>query len=350
MKEYGDIEMAYIAGVMDGDGSFSLIKRKNGLRSPLYQPLIQMGNVSYELVLRMQEAFGGYIHTRSAYIGKDGSNRQEFFSWKLDKTNACTPLLKRLAEFLVIKKERAKFLLDYIGMNPFKRGSNRLTPDVLEKREQAYNHMISLNENPELIEYLGVGQTKDMSKDPMFWSYLAGLMDTDGSFTINKYHNNPSILLTMTDVRAINFFRKGCSVGNFCFVDAQSCKKKSCYRFYITGRQEAIPFLKEIIPYLFVKRQVAEYLLEYCQSMNVTKYRRSGISEDELLRRRSCHEHIVGLNSNKHGVYKPSLIDLEVPKRDDRAQAGCEAVQGERLSERDADNSVCDSLTTAIAY
>ena len=35
---------------------------------------------------------------------------------------------------------------------------------------------------------------------------------------------------------------------------------------------------------------------------------------------------------NKYGVYKLSLIDLEIPKRDDRAQASLNAVQGDRLS------------------
>lgn len=333
MKE--EIEMSYMAGVMDGDGSFSLSKRSNGDLSPLYFPLIQMGNVCRKLVERFQEKFGGSIVTRKPYEGKDGSKRQECFTWKIDKLKSIQPI-RDLMPYLVIKRDRAKFLLEYMEKNPFVRGSRRLSQEVLDTREKSYIRMMTLNRDAFLTEDLKIEQAKVPSSDEKFWSYIAGLMDTDGSFSINRCRFSPSILLSMTDTRAINFLKNGCPWGNFCYIKANSCLKGACYRFSISSRLEAIFFLKKILPYLYVKNQVAECLLEYCESFISTQHRRLGVGDEELDRRRCYFEKIKYLNANQHGVYKPSLIDLEVLDEDDRAQAGCEAVQGERLSVMDS--------------
>ena len=80
MKYDGNI-FAYIAGVMDGDGSFSFIKRKMKC-SPLYFPMIQLASSDEGLVDMLIGIFGGrkFVRTKLSKFSKKVS-----FSWKLEK-------------------------------------------------------------------------------------------------------------------------------------------------------------------------------------------------------------------------------------------------------------------------
>ena len=79
-----EITLAYIAGALDGDGSFSLIKATaSAARSPLYYPMIQLANTREELVCVLKNEFSGTVSIRKSYIGKDGGTRKECYQWKL---------------------------------------------------------------------------------------------------------------------------------------------------------------------------------------------------------------------------------------------------------------------------
>lgn len=329
------IDMAYIAGVFDGDGSFSLIKRKNGDRSPLYQAMLQLANANKDLIDFIKDKFGGWIFERKSYIGKDGSNRKISYEWKVEKKSVSS-VITRLIEFLVVKKDRANYLLRYIQENPFVRGSVRLSDEILERREKAYLEMVRLNDERTWTKTIESSKRRHCI-DSTFWSYFAGLMDTDGSFSIKKELRkssksavySPCIQLTMIDPKGINFIRQRCVVGNISTVKSRSAKAGICYRYAIHTRLDAVPFLESIIPYLKTKKSQAELLLAYCKEYVSTDHRRGGLCEDELSRRDLAYQHMIHLN--KYGVFKPSLIDLEAQRMGDRAEGESHR---ERLSER----------------
>ncbi len=336
MKEE-QIIMAYIAGVLDGDGSFSLIKRKNGASSPLYQPMIQLANANKNLVELIKSKFGGTLFERVPYLAKDGAFRKTSYSWKLSKIKVGEAIPKVL-DYLILKKERAEYLIRYIATNPFIRGSVRLTQEVLDQREKSYAEMIRFNDERRWATTIEPVKRQE-SECPLFWSYVAGLLDTDGSFSIKKEIRtsckspvySPCILLTMIDPRGINFIRKNCLEGTVTVIKSRNSKSGICYRFAIHTRQDAIKFLKKCLTYLLVKKPQAEILLKFCESFNGMKHRRSGLSKKEIDIREEKYQNIIYLN--KHGVYKPSLIDLEAQKMGDRAEGES---HGERLSERDS--------------
>jgi hypothetical protein len=332
-----EIEMAYLAGAIDGDGSFSLIKRRNGSMSPLYQPMIQLCNVSRLLVDIIKDTFGGWIFERASHIAKDGKIRKVTYSWKLDKTNV-GEVIPKILPYLIVKKERAAYLLSYMSQNPFKRGSMRLSTEVLSSREAAYAEMIRLNDERRWDKTIEPGKRVD-SDFPVFWSYFAGLMDTDGSFSVKREKRpsckspvySPCILLSMVDPKGISFVRKNCVDGTVTVIKSRSANSGICYRWAIHTRIEAISFLKKVIPYLRVKKSQAEVLLDFCLKFSEVKHRRSGVSAEEIAKREEAYQQMIHLN--EHGVYKPSLIDLEAHKMGDRAEG---VSRGERLSERDS--------------
>ncbi len=309
-----DMTLSYVAGVLDGDGSFSIIKKiENALRSPLYYPVIQLANACEDLVKMFHDKFGGSLFTRKARVLEDGGKRKPSHQWKLEKSNSCLPFLDKVIPYLIVKQERAKFLKEYIERNPFKRGSNKLSDDILLKRESDYLKMRQFNDEGT--------RNKPFHKNiscPTFWAYMAGLMDTDGSFSIRKEISkthmkspcySPIISLSMIDPRAFGLILNNFKDGKVKIVKAKTCREGICYRFVISSSEGVIKFLNQIIPYLRVKPENAKVLLKFCEERCFVSYRKTGVPQEELDFRDKCYQDLCSLN--KYGVYKSSLMDLE---------------------------------------
>lgn len=353
MEDKG-IMLAYLAGALDGDGSFSLLKgTSHSSVSPLYYPMIQFANAVEDIVLLFHKQFGGNVGRRAAYKGKDGSYRLPSFHWKQEKSIKCLPALEDLIPYLIIKKERAQFLRDYILDNPFIRGSNRLENNVIAKRERAYLKMRSFNDNANINGELFSQSKRKDSDDPLFWSYVAGIMDTDGSFSLKKENRKsggsksavytPIILLTMVDCRAIYYLMNNFIGGNLMVVNAKTTNNGFCYRFNISSRKNAVKFLNNIIPYLHIKKHIAQELLDFCVNMSAMNGRKV-IPKEQILLREKYYNSIKSLNN---GVYKSSLIDSKLlpgNAGDNEGQAG-DTVQPERSKREDLEIG-CSALNT----
>lgn len=333
------IKMAYIAGLLDGDGSFSIIKSNRVIgRSSLYSPMIQLANSNQSLIHMLKREIGGSISTRLSWIAIDGSQRKTSYGWKLVRPNSCLPFLNEIEPYLILKKERAVSLRDFIITNPFVRGSVKLSSDILIRRERSYLKMRKYNDKRDTNNKIATKRRTKTNNDPLFWSYIAGLMDTDGSFSIKKEIRKnrksasyvPVILLSMIDSRSINFLYDNCTLGNFLVIKSKAASQGFCYRFGIYSKPDAITFLNYIIPYLTVKKEVAITLLKFCTQMSLTKLCIKGIPEYELAFREECYQRIIQIN--KHGIDKSPIIDLELHRKDedDKGQAG--NVQAERLN------------------
>lgn len=312
-------ELAYIGGLMDGDGSFSLTRKKGKKdQSCLYVPLVQYGSLSKQAVEFLKEKLGGSYSLQKSHTKKDGSLRRDFYHWRISNAK-CISLIDELSPYLEIKKERAEFLKSYILRNPFKRGSVRLSKEVLESREKDYFIMKNLNDERTLEKSL-IKQSKIITENKFFWAYFSGLLDSDGSFSIKKEKTGrytAQILLTMTDIRSINKIRKNIFLGTVFPIKAKSTRLGKCYRYGVYRRKEISLLLPYVIPFLRIKKEQAKILLEFCNDQKIVAHRRNGIPLDEKNFRQLCYEKIIMLN--KYGVYKPSLIDLEA-QAGDRAE------------------------------
>lgn len=317
--ENREIKLAYIAGALDGDGSFSLIKTKSAAaRSPLYYPMIQLANIKYELTSLLYEEFGGSVNTRKSYVAKDGGTRKECYQWKAEKSNQCLPVLEDVIPYLIIKKDRAMYLRDYILDNPFIRGSGSLDNSILIRREKAHIKMRLFNDTPDIKGELLSISKRNTSVSDLFWAYVAGIMDTDGSFSLKRENRKSggskspvytaSILLSMTDCRAIYHVMNNFIGGNLMVVKSKTTTNGFCYRFSITSRKIAILFLKKCIPFLRLKKEVAIKLLEFCETFKGMNGNRR-LDGNEISLREQYYYYITQLN--KYGVYKSPLIDLK---------------------------------------
>jgi hypothetical protein len=317
--ESENIKMAYVAGIMDGDGSFSIIKHKTDA-SPLYYPFLQFANWRKEIIDFLKVEFGGNITIRSAYIGKDGSEGKSLMVWRLRSNDNVLPVINRLIPFLKIKSERAQFLRRFIEELPFVRG-RRVPIEKLEEKERFYIGMMQSNDWTSFNNSISSKVASVVSEEGEFWAYVAGLMDTDGSFSVKKQVHNkgtwvinprymPVISLAMSDARAINYVRENFPFGKLYIPRNTSCSNGFHYQYGIYTKKESIEFLKRVIPFLKAKKANAEVLLHFCESSVNTLSCRKGIDPKELKFRDNCYVKLVNLN--KYGVSKSPLIDLKL--------------------------------------
>jgi len=336
--------LAYIAGAMDGDGSFSVGKLKTKA-NPLYFPLLQFTNWRKSIIDVLVDTFGGTFVKLKPCKKKDGTDGHEIYRWRLRSKTNVKPVLEELIPFLRIKRKRAEFLLDFIDGFEFIRG-HKLTSKVLEQRENAYIKMVKFNDYRSANNSVSAKVARVNSDNEEFWAYVAGMIDTDGSFSVKKQRRNkgtrvinprylPVISISSIDISAINYIRSKCSFGNVYRPKNKDASSGFHFQFGIYSRKDCAEFIKQILPHLVGKKENAETLLDFCENSKNSKYCKAGIPKEELAFREECYQKLIALN--KYGVYKPSLMDLELSAGnagDNRAEAGRKSGHRERLSEK----------------
>ena len=303
MKEAEEMEtLAYIAGAIDGDGCVMLSKMNTTRRGVQYRPVLQLHNSSRSLPAFTTKILGGTL--ASDKPRKEGN--RVIWKWMLQGRVGCLSALEKLIPNLIIKKDSALHLLNFLKEYEGNEGKECFLG------ERAYLASRELNQSRKTAPVILEKRAKEDSQDSMFWAYLAGLMDTDGSFSTGRYVrapkkgnrqlNNlvkykPLMQLTMVAGDGINHILKGCTLGRCYVVKAKTSQRGIAYKFIVSRREECIEFLKRIIPYLRVKINQAIMLLDFCRNYEPTKNCTAKVPEEEVLFRENCHNEIVRLNN-----------------------------------------------------
>jgi len=335
----------YIAGLMDGDGSFSLIRKVRG-KSVGYYPLIQFSNSNKATVYALKDMFGGSVHVRESWVGKDGVRRKTNYTWKFEKL-ASHEFLKTLEPYLVLKRDRVAFLNKYIQDNPFKRGQ-RISAEKQLERKSAWINMKAMNTSLDSRGNIKLKTDRRMTSSRAFWEYCAGIVDTDGSMSIKRETGkckqpvySAVINITMCWSGALCYIYNKSGVGKLYIVGAKTALSGQAFRYGIYSKDEVVRFVKKLLPYLKIKKRAASILLEFCEGYvaQTGRYLKTQKQQDF---REDCYQRLI--EANKYGVYKPSLMDLKpLPgnAEGNKAEAGDEPgtvnVVSEKAPEGDAE-------------
>jgi hypothetical protein len=113
-------EAAWLAGVIDGEGSIGLYDYgKEGRRV-----LIQMANTNKEFVKKMSDIIGcGSSVYRFRFHGSH-KGRKPMYHYALKGSARCYVVLKQIVPFLIIKKALAEKIIIEIENTPFGRWKN----------------------------------------------------------------------------------------------------------------------------------------------------------------------------------------------------------------------------------
>lgn len=289
MKDPEEKEMmAYVAGLIDGDGSIGM---KIGPRGKL-TPLIQFHNSNKQSCVFLKNLFDGCV---SCDKPKKNENKI-IWKWTIQGEKTSKMFLDKVADFLILKKDSAHNLLEFLSNSQDSKECYRISKDLNFKRK---------------TESFDFGDIKrKTSKCSYFWAYLAGIMDTDGSFSIERHVRKagkdrmindlikfrPKIILTMVCEKSIKHILSNCEYGGFSIVKAKTALRGCAFRFSIQARKDAIEFLKRCIPFLQIKAVQAIKILNFCRNYNPTNGL-ARIPEEEKIYRENCYKEIVMLNN-----------------------------------------------------
>jgi hypothetical protein len=133
-------ELAYVAGLIDGEGTVTIAKVKR-TKSPHYQLHLRLEMTHRATIERAQKILGGVIKERA---GKQGCKR----SYRVVRVdNDAYLVLKLLQPYLTTKAENAALgiLLRERGQWGQRRGSKGCTEQQLEIREDLWQQVKVLN-------------------------------------------------------------------------------------------------------------------------------------------------------------------------------------------------------------
>ncbi|MGG7144764.1 LAGLIDADG family homing endonuclease [Clostridium nigeriense] len=131
-------EKAYIAGIIDGEGSIMLQRlHKNEFQSPC----VSVASTSLELLTWIKKTIEkGMIVSKKNY---NPEIHKDCYSYILRRNDAIN-LIEEIYPYLVIdsKKNRAKLIIEkYKALTP---RNGRYTPEMIKAKEDFYNQFISI--------------------------------------------------------------------------------------------------------------------------------------------------------------------------------------------------------------
>lgn len=110
-------DLSYIAGIIDGEGCFSIGKHHTHKKPELF-PLLDITNTNIKLINYLQDVLpSNYIKHRENY----GKNAKKSYTYRIYNPLKLELFLNKIIPFLILKKEQAKNMLEFIEMKDIKK-------------------------------------------------------------------------------------------------------------------------------------------------------------------------------------------------------------------------------------
>lgn len=126
-------DLAYMAGILDGEGCITILRRKAGgaRKSPSHNAQIVVTSSTREMLVWIEARWGGVIHPNRAV-----------FAWHLSGQSA-TDLLLKCMPYLVVKAEQARVVIALY--EEVQKSDPRSDPTTIERREALHAKIKSMH-------------------------------------------------------------------------------------------------------------------------------------------------------------------------------------------------------------
>jgi len=101
---WNDIQLSYLAGIMDGEGTFYIGVNGNKFNSRMY-----VVNTDERLIEWLKNTFGGLVYKRNSLKNPQWKTRYE---WIIEKSRI-DPICKAVIPFLIIKRDQAELMINF---------------------------------------------------------------------------------------------------------------------------------------------------------------------------------------------------------------------------------------------
>ena len=153
----------------------------------------------------------------------------------------------------------------------------------------------------------------DNQMQAALWPYLAGLIDGEGSFVIQKTEVEKIasssrsktakylayFCIGMVDREPLDLIQKTIGAGKV--YEERVPNRRSIWRIRFAGRLKLMPFMEKLLPYLIVKKRQAEVVLDFCKNWKTSDRNELGqkkqVDSQELQRREEAYLKMRKLNA-----------------------------------------------------
>lgn len=117
-----DIDVAWAAGFLDGEGCFHIGKAKSRNGKTLIVGRVKANQANHiDPIEKLHSLFGGQIWTR----GNKTSTGKTVYEWQIQAAKDLKAAIPRLLPYLVVKKFQAELVLELAGyLGDYGRGGN----------------------------------------------------------------------------------------------------------------------------------------------------------------------------------------------------------------------------------
>lgn len=151
MKNYTLTQLAYLAGIIDGEGSIYIgnfsCNKKTGAK--YYQTNIEVTNTDESLIVWLVENIGGRMCKYTAKQTPTNS-RKPVFRW-IVSGDLVTYLCHLLLPYIIIKKKQCEIMIkmrktfEHTGMQKGEQGIQNLPQEILDERQKYFLEMRALH-------------------------------------------------------------------------------------------------------------------------------------------------------------------------------------------------------------
>lgn len=136
-------KLAYLAGIIDGEGSIMLWRSKiDPKRRGQFNLRVNVSNTSKALIEWLYNNFGGRFHEMNSPSRVKNTHWKKQYIWEVNRPDMLK-FLNDIHEFLVIKREHCEIAIKF--RQTFSKRERNLTEETFNIRLKLYEKMIHLN-------------------------------------------------------------------------------------------------------------------------------------------------------------------------------------------------------------
>lgn len=156
-KNIDNTILAYVAGLLDGEGSIGISLKKKGTvyirkkgytrKTDKYSLHIQIGNTNRKVIEWLKDIFGGQFQI----VKHKDCRGEKFFAWHL-YTNKAYNLLNCILPYMKIKRKQCELAVEFQKEIIKFKGCKHIPKLSLSKRKTIKEYISFLNKNGNLLE------------------------------------------------------------------------------------------------------------------------------------------------------------------------------------------------------
>ena len=130
-----EVEKAYLAGIVDGEGSIGLWRHR---KNQTHSPNVSVANNDLQLLKWIQSRVGGTIVSKKKRMAHHGDS----YTWAI-KQNRALNFLNEIKKYLIVKQEQAELITNEYKLVTHRAG--KYSPEMLKRKEQLVDKIRQLN-------------------------------------------------------------------------------------------------------------------------------------------------------------------------------------------------------------